>query len=76
MALADFKPVDVDIARTRALDCLRCQRPMQLLRRMTFHEGSRLQGILGDLGHLLDNRQAFDIYACAGCGKLEFFLPE
>lgn len=73
-ASADFKRVDV--AGSRALDCLRCQQPMQFLRQMEFHEGSRLPGaVLGDLGHLLDNRQAFDAYACSGCGKLEFFLP-
>lgn len=75
-ASADFKPVDVDVAASRALDCLRCQQPMQFVRRMKFHEGSRLPGMLGDLGHLLNNREAFDTYACAGCGKLEFFLPE
>lgn len=74
-ASADFKRVDVDAAGVRALDCLRCQQPMQFVRRMKFHEGSRLSGVLGDLGHLLDNREEFDAYACSGCGKLEFFLP-
>lgn len=73
-ASADFKRVDV--AGSRALDCLRCQQPMQYLRRMKFHEGSRLPGVVVDLGHLLQNRETFDIYACTQCGKLEFFLPE
>ena len=77
-ASADFKREDVDHARARALtlDCLRCQQPMQYLRRMKFHEGSRLPGVVVDLGHLLQNRETFDIYACTQCGKLEFFLPE
>jgi hypothetical protein len=43
--------------------------------RKKFHEGTRAWPFLfGELGELFVNREAFDVYACQGCGKVEFFL--
>lgn len=59
----------------RKLDCLRCQEPMALMGRMSFHEGSRaMPFLLGNVGELFVNRESFDSYVCSRCGKVEFFL--
>lgn len=48
---------------------------MSVVRRMDFHEGTRLWPVvLGDVGELLVNRERFDIHACAACGKVELVL--
>ena len=52
----------------------RCQTPMQFVRRMRFHEGSQWHGVFLDAGHLLGNRESFDVHACPHCGKVEFYL--
>ena len=69
-----FLPPGVDPAQVRELDCLRCQTPMQFVRRMRFHEGSQWHGVFLDAGHLLGNRESFDVHACPHCGKVEFYL--
>lgn len=61
-------------AAKRALVCLRCGNDMSFVRRMKLHEGSLLPGLLLDVGRLFTNRENFDTYACASCGKVEFFL--
>ena len=59
----------------RMLDCLRCGQPMTFRGERRFHEGSQAAPfLLGDFGELLVNRQAFDVFTCAGCGKVEFVL--
>ncbi|AXK70857.1 hypothetical protein DWG18_00170 [Lysobacter sp. TY2-98] len=59
----------------RVLDCLRCGRPMTFRGSQRFHEGSQAAPfLLGGLGELLVNRQTFDVFACPGCGKVEFFV--
>ncbi len=61
----------------RELACLRCDAQMHLVRRMRFHEGTRLWPfLLAELGELFVNRETFDVYACAECGKVEFFLEQ
>lgn len=61
----------------RDLTCLRCTRPMRAVGQMKFHEGTRAWPfLLGELGELLVNRESFDVYACPGCGKVEFFLAD
>lgn len=71
----DRAPPLPDEAPTRALACLRCNEQMVVVRRMKFHEGTRAWPfLLGELGELLVNRERFDAYACAGCGKVEFFI--
>lgn len=72
---ADFIPDSaVPLAERRTLACLRCETQMDFVRRMKFHEGSLRPGVLLDIGHLFTNREHFDTYACATCGKVEFFL--
>lgn len=73
-----FRAVDAPPphAADRVLACLRCGSTMAFVRRMRFHEGGLRPGVLLDIGHLLAHREHFDTYACAECGKLEFFLPE
>ncbi|WP_133478223.1 hypothetical protein [Cognatilysobacter segetis] len=59
----------------RVLDCLRCRQPMTFRGSQRFHEGSQAAPfLLGGLGELLVNRQTFDVFACSGCGKVEFFV--
>ncbi len=74
----DFVRDDVPIAhpQERELDCLRCRQPMTSQGLMRFHEGSQAAPfLLGGLGELLVRRQGFQVFACGGCGKVEFFLP-
>ena len=49
---------------------------MSFVGRMRLHEGSLMPGLLLDVGRLLTNRENFDTYACASCGKVEFFVAE
>jgi hypothetical protein len=57
------------------IPCLRCQNPARYVGVKRFHEGTRAWSfVLGDLGELFVNREQFDIYACAACGHVEFFV--
>ncbi len=56
-------------------DCLRCKTPMLYKGPFKFHEGTRI-GVMGDLFELFVNREAFDLYFCPKCRKIEFFLPQ
>lgn len=58
----------------RSLDCLRCQVELLFSGRYKFHEGTKM-GILGNLFELFVNREAFDLYICPKCGKVEFYAP-
>ena len=42
--------------------------------KIEFHEGMNT-GIFGNLFELFQNREAFDLYVCPKCGKVEFFVP-
>ncbi|TXE07381.1 hypothetical protein ES711_11480 [Gelidibacter salicanalis] len=59
---------------TRDIQCLRCETPMEDSGRFKFHEGDRI-GFYGSIFELFQNREAFDVYHCKNCGKVEFFLP-
>jgi len=59
----------------KQIKCLRCQVPMSFNGNFRFHEGSWV-GVFGDLFELFTNRESFDVYFCAKCGKVEFFLHE
>ena len=63
-----------DINGDRTINCLRCNVPMFFKGNSKFHEGARI-GALGGLFELLTNRESFDVYFCAKCGKVEFFIP-
>lgn len=58
----------------REVDCLRCKIPLIFAGRYDFHEGPRL-GMLGNILELFVNKERFDLYICAKCGKVEFFIP-
>ena len=53
--------------RGLSIDCLRCQVKMA-------YSGMNT-GVLGNLFELFQNREAFDLYVCPKCGKVEFFVP-
>jgi len=55
------------------IDCLRCHRPLDFMGTRNFHEGARL-GVLGNLAELFVNKEAFDVYTCAECGHVDFFV--
>jgi hypothetical protein len=72
--VADDLPLDAAVP-ARKLNCLRCDTAMALVGRRKFHEGTRSWPFLfGQLGELFVHREAFDTYACPGCGKVEFFV--
>ena len=60
--------------RGLSIDCLRCQVKMAYSGKYEFHEGMNT-GVLGNLFELFQIREAFDLYVCPKCGKVEFFVP-
>ena len=60
--------------RGLSIDCLRCQVKMAYSGKYEFHEGMNT-GVLGNLFELFQNREAFVLYVCPKCGKVEFFVP-
>ena len=60
--------------RGLSIDCLRWQVKMAYSGKYEFHEGMNT-GVLGNLFELFQNREAFDLYVCPKCGKVEFFVP-
>lgn len=65
----------MDGKEAKDINCLRCDIRMAFSGRHQFHEGIRF-GILGDLAHLLTNRETFDVYICPKWSKVEFYAPE
>ena len=56
--------------------CLRCERDLKFVAEQDFHEGTRAWGfLLGDLGELMTGGTKLEMWACASCGQVEFFLP-
>jgi hypothetical protein len=78
----DFIPDNVaapsaSVAKPRELACLRCGATMTAVRRMRLHEGTPMEAFLyRGLDEPYVNREPFDMYACRGCGKVEFFLTQ
>lgn len=61
--------------RKRKINCLRCPEvPMVSAGVYRFHEGINY-GIFGDILEAFNNKEAFDLYICPKCGKVEFFSP-
>ncbi len=56
----------------REIECLRCQVPMHYSGVYKFHEGAKT-GFFGNLFEAFVNREAFELYVCSKCGKVEFF---
>lgn len=57
------------------IDCLRCEVKMRYSGKYKFHEGMNT-GLFGNLFEIFQNREAFDLYVCPECGKVEFFVPQ
>jgi hypothetical protein len=53
--------------------CLRCDREIVFVGTKSFHEGFQW-GVFGDLAELFVNKEAFDLYVCRQCGRVEFFV--
>ncbi len=56
------------------VSCPRCSVPMEFGGTKQFHEGTRAFDFLGGLFELFKHREAFDVYVCTRCGRVEFFL--
>lgn len=56
-----------------AINCVRCQQPLAYLGKRDFHEGTRW-GVFGELAELFVSKESFEMYACARCGHVEFFV--
>lgn len=70
--LPDAKVAEIG---ARQLECLRCATQMRFGGRKRFHEGTRAWPFLfAEFGELFVNREAFDVYACPCCGKVELFI--
>ena len=57
------------------LKCLRCDVPMQFVKRQHVQLG-KTSFLIGDWGNLLAGALDVAIYTCPVCGKLEFFRGE
>ena len=56
------------------LTCPRCKIPQEFAGTKQFHEGTRAFDFLGGLFELFKHREAFDVYVCRRCGRVEFYL--
>lgn len=70
--VVEFK--DLALTGSKDLKCLRCKSEMVYSGEFKFHEGART-GVLGVIGEMIVNREAFDLYLCPECGKVELFSP-
>lgn len=59
----------------KQINCLRCNVPMRYSGVYKFHEGARI-GALGSFMEIFTNREAFALFVCPKCGKVEFFAPQ
>jgi hypothetical protein len=70
----DETPVPAPEPNSRKpIDCARCHETLQYVGRKRFHEGTNW-GILGEIGELFVKREHFDVYVCARCRGVEFFV--
>ncbi len=56
------------------ITCPRCHGPLTYGGTKQFHEGTRAWDFLGGIFELFKHREAFDLYACGRCGRVELFL--
>ena len=54
-------------------ECVRCEVRLRPLGTRQFHEGTHW-GVLGELGHLFESSESFDVYVCPRCGHVELFV--
>jgi hypothetical protein len=55
------------------MTCARCEQELDYVGTRRFHEGTNW-GVLGEVGEFFVKREAFDIYVCPNCGRVEFFV--
>ena len=53
--------------------CVRCEVRLRHLGTRQFHEGTHW-GVLGELGHLFESSESFDVYVCPRCGHVDLFV--
>ncbi|MDK2854964.1 MAG: hypothetical protein PWQ86_177 [Bacillota bacterium] len=59
--------------------CLSCGQPLELLGRRQFRVGGTTGGwklLFGEWAELGEELVDFEVWACPGCRKVEFYLPE
>ena len=54
-------------------ECVRCEVRLRHLGTRQFHEGTHW-GVLGELGHLFESSESFDVYVCPRCGHVDLFV--
>ncbi len=64
---------DAEGAAVDVPQCLRCQVELRFVGVSRFHEGTRW-GVLGEIGHLFEQSEAFDVYVCPQCGHVDLFV--
>ena len=57
------------------IECLRCKTAMHFIKTEKLQLG-QTGWILGDLSNLISGALEVSIYACPGCGKIEFYQAE
>jgi hypothetical protein len=57
------------------IECLRCHVELRHLGTKSFHEGTPW-GAMGELFHLFENAEAFDVYVCPQCGHVDLFVDD
>jgi predicted nucleic-acid-binding Zn-ribbon protein len=57
----------------REITCLRCGAELACSGIYQFHEGKRY-GVFGNLFELFVRKRSFEVYECAACGKVEFYV--
>ncbi len=66
-------PEDEDESQIPNPRCVRCRVEERYLGTKKFHEGTHW-GLLGEIGHLFEHSESFDVYACPRCGHVDFFV--
>jgi hypothetical protein len=57
----------------RGPECLRCDVALEYRGTRRFHEGTHW-GALGEIGHLFEKSESFDVYVCPNCGHVDLFV--
>ena len=59
---------------TEYITCPRCDQVLQFAGTKQFHEGTRLWDVLGGIFEAFKGREAFDVYFCPCCGRVELLV--
>ena len=72
-AALGIEPPEPDDAGHPAPICLRCEVRLTYVGEKRFREGGNW-GVLGELGHLFERSETFQVYVCRQCGHVDFFV--